>query len=203
MNALEYQCAQGSLMRAAFSPLLLVKSACPKRFINGLRSPFNKRLPHKLWTPQSPMYPAFLTASFKNRRNTRIHLQFTGSCIAFTLLTKGGKQAWRQSLTGPRQITEKHIVRQCRRERRNLLVKPINGLQRNAYLLDQHLRQRCDVITATSWVNDCERFDRFDSRGNERGGTQVMRLEKGFQHRLACICVGQRVTKSQNRIVSR
>src|SRR4051794_31952374 len=51
-NPLECQCAQGSLMRAAFSSLLLVKSACPKRFINGLRSPFNKRLPYKLWTPQ-------------------------------------------------------------------------------------------------------------------------------------------------------
>ena len=25
----------------------------------------NKRLPHKLWASQPPMYPAFLTASFK------------------------------------------------------------------------------------------------------------------------------------------
>ena len=99
----EGQGAHGRLVRLALVALLLVIDLRPEGMPRGFRRPLHERLAQERRTLEAPVDPGFLATAFRDRRDTRIFLEFLGRGVAFPLFAKGHEEARGKDGPGPWQ----------------------------------------------------------------------------------------------------
>ena len=150
-NPFKGQHANGCLMTFAEPPQPLVQGFGPGAPFAGMSRKFLKALTQEFRTGPTPMHPALFAALFGDRGNARQLVNLLGGLKAIPIRAKRRQQTRGQSLARPRKTLKQGAIGMLLKNRGDLLIKPLDGLQQRAYLLNQNLghhraRQHCRRI---------------------------------------------------------
>src|SRR5262249_10863135 len=112
----------------------LIERARPEGARDALANPFDKGLSYELGSPEAPMDPVLVSASFRDRGDADAALDGGGVRETLALLTECGQEPCREDRPRARQRAEESVVGELVAEPSDLAVEPFDGRGHGAQL---------------------------------------------------------------------